>query len=568
MKNALAAYHPIRFTTVWISDKLDSNRLSSLQVLEINNKNMDKKIFLAATILLVLILAGSGLVFWKYYDSSAGFAKNPKTLSVGAEIESKGVSATIAAKGGQLEVSDINNEKIILTFPEKSFFESETVSMRRINKLEAPYSQWKFISGVELTPDGTKLANAGELKIKIPKGTNTDDLAGFSFGAGGKDFYLYPIKIQNDTAIFKLSGFSGYGLINLGGYEPDTQPSDISKQAKQSIFKITKGAAVSKGSLSGIELKKVSNLLRAWWKTEVKTQLAQAKTNEALVDQAGYEFLDWLGVVQLFGLDGEFSKEIEDSLDSLAIAIRNGAEKSSKKCFDNKDALQTPVLLHMFAFTEMAGINGRQELDAEKIKKMARNCANFELRITSIFEDSMDKYTDIGKYSGTIPLTVDEGFFVSGEGTVKIESYREMVGSEFEHGCTANKEIAYPVSVHDTELKVAGNQPGVSLTFGIGDPGDIKHDCSYYIKESLFKITGSIIGPQWDLDFSEFHEDEEIKMTNEEFLYLLPDWEIVNRDGIFARKVYQRSKNSTSLLGGSSVEKEDTKFELVHMPKR
>lgn len=528
---------------------------------------MNRKIFLTGAAILLMILIGSIFIFYKYYTSDNSFTKNPNTLNIGVEIESKGVSKIITVKGGELEAGDVNNEKVFLTFPEKSFFEPETVSMRRINKLETPYPQWKFISGVELTPDGTKLANAGELKIKIPKGTDLKDLAGFSFGAGGKDFYLYPIIIEDDTAIFKLSGFSGYGLINLGGYEPNTQPSEISKQAKQAIYKISRGASNHKGELNVSEIEKITNLLRAWWKTEVKMKLEEAKNNEALVDQAGYEFLNWLEVVQLFGLENSFLKEIENSQNSLAIAIKNGAEKSSQKCFNNKDAMQTSVMFHLFAFAEMSGVNGRQGLYADKIEKMARKCANFELRISSTFEDSGEKYADIGKYSGTILLTVDEGLSVTGKGTVKVDYYREMIGSEFEHSCTANKEVVYPVSVHSTEMGVTGNQPSISLIFGIGDPGDIKHDCSYYIKDSLFKITGTIIGPQWDLEFSEFHENEEQKLTDEEFLYLLPNWEIVNKDGIFARKIYQRTKNSTSVLGGSYAEKEDTKFELVHIPQ-
>jgi len=528
---------------------------------------MNKKFFLTALVALALILAGSIFVFWKYYISDNIFIKNPKTLSISAEIESEGISIIITAKGGELEISDINNEKIVLAFPEKSFFESETISMRRINKLEGPYPQWKFISGVELTPDGTKLANAGELKIKIPKGTDTKDLAGFSFGAGGKDFYLYPITIKDDTAIFKLSGFSGYGLINLGGYEPDTAPSEISKQAKQSIDRIARGASARIGEFNTSEIEKITNLLRAWYKTGVKTQLAEARNNETLVDQAGYEFLNWLGVVQFFGLEDKFSEEIENSLDSLAIAIKNGAEKSSQKCFNNKDVMQTSVILHLFAFTETAGINGRQGLDSNEIEKMARKCASFELKISSAFEDSTGEFINIGKYSGTIPLTIDKGFSVTGTGTVKVDYYREMVGSKFEHGCTANREVIFPVSIHDTELKVAGDQPGISLIFGIGDPGNIEHDCSYRIGESEFKFTGNVIGPQWDLEFSNFHEDEEQKMTNKEFLYLLPNWEIINKNGIFARKSYQRTKNSTSPLGGSTIKKEDTKFELIHTPK-
>ncbi|OQA03461.1 MAG: hypothetical protein BWY68_00735 [bacterium ADurb.Bin400] len=524
----------------------------------------------------IVICLGIGFSIWRYVLGHNGrFVTKTTPMSVGAEIESKGVSRIISNDGGELTVKD-NETTIVASFPAKSFIGNESVSMRKINSIEGLPESMEFVAGTELTPDGISLTGIAEVKIVLPEGTDTSRLVGFAFDGKGSNFHFTPGRINGTTVILPISSFSSHGIINLA--DPDNYPPEPSAIEQQALQDLALGRSnTANQQFWGHEINEEAqrqtaiDIFKDWYYQDVRWKLIAATKDEAKVEDGIGAFIRWLKWAQWYGFADELNKEVETGYNYSATAVRNAADASSKKCMDAKDALQTGRMITLAAYADLLPIDGRQGLNSNTIKEKANKCAQFELRISSTIDSrcgSCDS-SDIGVYSGTVQLTTEDNFAISGEGIVNIDSYREMVGTPQEHGCTYNRPLLlFPVKVPTIQVKTTGNTPSVSLLLSIVDPGDYEADCSFWVvEETTMTVTGSVIGATWHYDFGALHEDEIVERTETTDTFYLPDWEIINKDGVFARKVYDRSKTS-GYAGFTGTDKEHTIFELVHTPQR
>jgi hypothetical protein len=156
------------------------------------------------------------------------------------------------------------------------------------------------------------------------------------------------------------------------------------------------------------------------------------------------------------------------------------------------------------------------------------------------------------KASGTVTLRTDPGLLIEGEGEWVTDSYTACSAP-----CRANPPETYPVAVPVMQLVATTDEPKVGLVLQLSTSQEVVYDCSVpniSIEYENFQAWGS--------NFYVLHEDEVIENSGTLLTVKLSDWEIVNKDGVYARKHYERTK---SVIGGPVTE--DTLFELVHTPK-
>lgn len=537
---------------------------------------MWKKVALIAIIL--AILGGAFFVVWRFLLGHNGrFVTKTNPMKIGAVIEKEGISKLIGTEGGDIELAGDNGTKYAINFPENSVIGNEAVVMRKINSLSGLGEGMRFIGGVELTPDNTSLVELATLSITLPDGVKTENIRGFVFDGDGNNFHFSPVKFVDGKAILPVDGFSGHGIIDLTDPKKyPSEPSAIEKQAKQNL---ALGMSVSgrqqfwgKEIDSEAQKQTALDIFRDWFNQDLKWKLIAAVKDENKIEDGVGAFYRWLKWVQFYGFTDDLAHEIEIGENFSASAIKNGGEKSSKKCVDEKDAFQVGRMLTLARYTMLLGLNGRSGLNEDELKNKAKKCAKFEIRISSTFEveTSVGGGKDIGKFSGVIPLSTDDGFALLGEGQVKMDSYLEMVGTPSEHGCKYSREMVSPVEIRSTQIKAFGGKPSVSLNLILKDPGELNWDCSWVIPgtDTTFGYTGGQgTTMEWDGDTMLLHEDELVQLSETEALLPILDWEIVNKGGIFARKVFQQSRVFGG-FGASSTETENTVFELVHTPER
>jgi len=427
--------------------------------------------------------------------------------------------------------------------------------------------EWKFVAGTQVSPDGTKLANQGELRIKLPDNVSHKNLMGFSYAADGKDFCFYPVKIKDNTAVFALSSFSGYGVINIGdskGSPP--QPSTIEKQAKQYIAEILKDAQrdMINGSSDSIDedhLRRIGNILKGWYNASVKVKLAEAEKNPDIVEDAAREFLSWKQVLQAVGLEDRFEAEDEASQDSLARAIKNAVDKAVEKCVKEKDPSQISRLIHLYKLAVMLGLDGREGLKVEAIKEKAIKLATFELKIDDHIRFKMPEYSEDMFHAdlegaGTVSLSLGEDFLLSGMGEFQLSKMSLHVDIPDDFPVT---DILSALAYGFIQMLNGDRSDSYNETYRVNMPPTLLTMSPGAKKVVLCLDIGYVGGEDsiWLAVFNGCHASE-----REGNLFKISGWEVPGKGAVFARKSCSR----TTQIEGTDI-KEDTTFELIFTPE-
>jgi len=210
-------------------------------------------------------------------------------MRVSVILSQVGASKEMDGQGGTIQVNE--NTDFQFTLGKDTLETMKAISLTPIQSIGGLDSAWTFIAGVQLTPDGTTFASAGKLTISIPEGFRNKKLTGFSYEGDGKDFSFYPITVSDGMAVFDVYGFSGYGLVSVEDFEAvPPKPSSIEKQAKQYLAAILRESA----GLDDVLLKRIENILSAWYETSVKPKLDTAERDSDGIRDAGREFMSWL----------------------------------------------------------------------------------------------------------------------------------------------------------------------------------------------------------------------------------------------------------------------------------
>lgn len=521
---------------------------------------MKKNVVVVLAVLgVVLLLTGAAYFIWRnVLGHKDVFLTKSAGMAIGATIESAGESQSISSSGGNLALAMQSGDSTNLIIPDKALAAAEKISLKEITALDGAPKGLEFVAGVEVGPDGAWLDQPAEIQITIPSDKLEANLVGFSFSTDGKDFQLYPIKISDNIATLQLVGFSGYGILELTeDNATPTPPTTIEKQAKQYIAAIV---AEGKGVRQEIDYGKttrIKNILTAWYKTSVKPNLSEATKSEDKIDAALHEFLSFKATLEFFGLDDDFSAEIENSYNDLASAIKNGSEKSFKACVVEKNPEKAAKLLRYKKIIELLGLDGRQSLKEADLDTMVQKCVNFKLTITSTITTTTAITTNVTESSGEGTILFQDGMQLAGSASVTTAS-DQTAGMP---PCSPNVPEVWNITIPEFSLATSSTGPKFSLEMILDFPDDaLVWTCPFTGGEG--ELTDH--NPAWIFDVLHQDEIKSLNQADETITFLLPDWEISGKGGVFAEKVYTRS---TPAPLGAGTFKENTTFKLIHTPK-
>lgn len=494
----------------------------------------------------------------------------------------------------ELTITSAAGEKFELKLPANSLPENDLVKMRQIEKMDNLPAGAEFVAGAELAPDGVNLTGNGLLQITLPNNIATKNLLGFSYHGQGEDFHFYPVKFQGQTAVFQLSGFSGYGILDVGSADvpiirSSKQIEAIQKLAILLLNKSRSQAAGGPENWTEEETGQILGIFQDWFENSVKPRLLAALENDRLALSAIYEYVSWLGWTQWFGVDDKLSAMEQQGKQLCSAAIDNALFKAGKRCAEKKDPSQAGLMLKYHGLAVFLGMEG-QAADFEQVKKTIAKCVNFKLTLKSkltIRLATAENKPDIVEVSGEAPITMSPELTLSGNGLIKIDKFvNGVAGKEcrlmkpfnfsfdvpktvFQASPSDNKKLTIFLDFrNDNNFPVeyplmAGEPPNDSSQMSRELTADIAKsraanyfDCHYYIGTEFAYLYPSL---PWLDDFFDAHADEGKELGG--LILKITDWEFVGGN-VYARKIYEREKN----LPYRAIT-ENTVLELLSEPK-
>ena len=224
-------------------------------------------------------------------------------------------------------------------------------------------------------------------------------------------------------------------------------------------------------------------------------------------------------------------------------------------------------------------------------------CGNYELTITSkIIKTTpipgLAPSVNTSEVHGSATITAaKDNSGVSGDGSITIDKFTNGIAQGVECKQTkpvlykfkvssdslstrADKELSLTLDFSENDWDVPEEAYTVNLIYDPTDPADAQnakkgaedakkynnYECDY--TSSWAGHLGIFItSDEWLGDFVDIHSDEGLNGTaiRSATIFAIKDWEIVNRDGVWARKSYQREKD---LYGNKQSAVEETTLEL------
>lgn len=528
---------------------LDINNAANMAAPSPVAPKKSKRPLIVIVIGLVLILGALGAAFWLTNKGSSGFIKDARPHAVAPVLGGVSESKAIAKGGGEISLSD-EAVSAKLSIMEDSVVSSTEFTVTSLSDVQNLPEGMEFLGGVQVEPDGQTLLNAGWLAIELPDGADTSRLAAFRYHGQGEEFHLYPLAVEDGAAKVSIAGFSGYGILHLNAdIAKAPVPTDIGDQAAAAI-----AAATSKhtadGSLPGEVMTQIKDILKTWHSSEVLPNLKDAAKDDTKARSAIGEWIRWLIFVQLYGLDEDFAEEAVASEQAIRGSLVHAVNVAEQSCRADRDATQIAAMFYWLGAAQLLGMEDAFG-GSDAIAAKAEACGKFKLTLKSTLTNPEFESQASATGEGTLGLDM-QSLSLTGSGNITEDSTVTLVGKS----CTTSQtpEFTFTILPVGISLNASGISLGAgagssSLSLGIefGDTPYIHYKCDYMSLGQPF--------PEWMSLFMEAHEEREIPGTSG-YGFAINDWEIVNQDGVFARKVYQGLHNGVE---------EDTVFELHHL---
>lgn len=502
--------------------------------------NRRRALFVAGIIVSLAVVAAAA--YWFIAKNTEVFIKDPRphavSLVLGETIQAK----TITRSGGDISVADEFVSASLSVAPD-SVAGSTEFRMTSISRIEDLPEGMEFLGGVQVEPDGQTLAKAGWLSIELPDGADTSRLAAFRYHGQGQEFHLYPLVVKGNAAQLPVAGFSGYGLVHLNAeIEKAPVPTSVGDQAMAAIAEATH-KNITDGSIAETAMTSIKDILRDWHAREVLPNLKGAVEDSSKAHAATSEWIRWLIVVQLYGFEEDFANEIASGERLLQDSLVNAFNNSSRACSSNKDATQIAAMYHWLGVAQLFGLDEALG-SSESINDKIESCGKFKLVMRSTLADLSFDSQASATGEGTLGLDLGN-FYFSGGGNIKEDDNVRLVGKS----CSVSPAAEYSFSIQPAAMSISTGAGGgnLALVVEFGDTPYFDYRCDYMTLGQPF--------PEWMSLFMEAHEQDEIRGSGYTG-FRLADWEIVNQDGVYARKVYQGTFNGVQ---------EDTVFELLHL---
>lgn len=524
------------------------------------------KRWIGIVVVLSIVVLGGEFVYFKFPQVKEFISGNPflkqKSYDVAIELGDLRKAGTITTKGGKIDA-----EGYSLDFLKNSVLGAADISVQNISSLRNLPKGTHFAAGIHIVSDEDTLGDPAELEIKIPQDFVGKKLVGFAYNEDGRAFHFYPVEIKGDSAIFKISHFSGYGILSVDDkYDSPPEASDMRDRSEQAIRNIIgEGNSNDLSGFTDSQKQRMKNILDVWYRVKVKPLVESAKKDDKVIMKAAKEFIIWWQSTNaLPDMEQIFSAQIQEAKRGLAEGVNNAVDKAVRKCDQEKDPAQAGVLIKLSSLAHYLGLEGIPGLDPEAILAKARKCVNFEVKMTANFTEHMVATGPHGPIdidikfaeSGFVPLTIDEDFSLSGEGKAQIDSY-----SQTDFACTQNPPEVNSIKIPKLKFESSG-KAGVSLAFDIGEPTSVVWTC-----RSAEGVTSTDPNSVWDYEFYEMHKSEVQGLSLEEgYQFNLADWDILGKGGVYAKKEYNQTKTFV-VQNVTRTVTEHTLFELIHKPR-
>jgi hypothetical protein len=486
-----------------------------------------KRIFLFVVV--AALTVGAGIVLWIQFSNSG--APVSQGWDAAAKLSSEEQSFAVDRTGGIFAIELENGDAASLKFPAGAST-STTVAATAISELSNLPEGVTFISGVSFGPEGTAFAQSATLEFPLPQeGSTPSTLYAFRFVGTGQEFQLYPLRANNGRAVIPLTGFSGYGLLHLEIDAKDMPvPTGIGALAKHNVAVIL-NEDLFRDEVTAEVTAAIAEVMADWYDTEVAPNLKAALVDDALTTAAISNWLDWLGIAQVTGVDEELS-ETKDAEALAKQVLANAIEQTAQRCETSRDPDEGVRLMQLAALAELLGFAGDDAL--QNALNTASVCLQFRLE----FESTMFDLDGEINATGSSVLSIDPTTFqLAGSGV--IEEDREFVwnGSE----CFVSPEPSYSFKILPVDLSTAVGDSSASsleLVLVIGDNLDVTWECD----NGVSTYTGPF--NRWQELFFETHAEEEIpyEIAGDFFNYLITDWDFSSAEqNVVATKVYEHT---------------------------
>ena len=135
-------------------------------------------------------------------------------LAVQPVVSAAGRVSRIASpeSGATLTTTDPNGTRYTLVIPPKAVFDSIEISMTPLSSVGGLPLSGGLVGGVQLEPDGLRLAQLATLTIEPSGAVDPASLSGFAYYGSGADFHLYRAASAQGKLTMQLGHFSGWGV--------------------------------------------------------------------------------------------------------------------------------------------------------------------------------------------------------------------------------------------------------------------------------------------------------------------------------------------------------------------
>jgi hypothetical protein len=341
----------------------------------------------------------------------------------------KGAKALIPIGGGSLKTTSAEGVVYSLTLPKDALLSDEEISLTPVSKVDGLPLSGGLLGGVQIEPDGLRLAKPATLTIDIPSGFKAADLVGFAYHGSGAEFHLYPVAVKGSTVTAQLTHFSGYGGGQGTQADTDTQqqqrkPSAAEDQAMQDAAKAIEDA---RRAGKDIPVDAIEKAMRSWFYGSIQANLKAGETDDKVFDAAVCEYLSWSRQVELIGIGERFVKERSIAARSITIGLKNAFDKAYKGCTKDRDPDKAVEMLRRSReatiLDGLDGISGKG-LSLEEIMPQLKECLTFRLDYESIVKWEMDTNLDMTSHvKSQVTLKMNDDFRFSGKGTLEYVDY-------------------------------------------------------------------------------------------------------------------------------------------------
>ncbi len=531
--------------------------------------------------------------FFRAMRGRPGATPNPLNATVVADTNNTVSGVLTRSNGLSLTLTTPSGEIWRLSIPANAVREDTTIKMSRVQTIDSDLLRSAMRSAVSLEPDGLILLRAGTLTLQLPAGT-AGGLAGVGYDGGGRGFYLHPILHGNNSLVFPVAHFSGYGGVRESGYLYDTLAN--SPDCRSGNRSYNQAARIlSQESTVSPEMKWL--VIKGLYWEAISPELKAAESEDSLLDRATVDCLAWEALVTTYlqidilgtepgdPLEQEAWRLARKGLYGLARAYASAVNKAHEKCVTQYRPWQMTRMVYVAGIAWGLGLDSVMPgfFEEAKITDRFKRAFRFELLLSA----RVDVFANGGGYFGAsvlsergpfIPKSLSPSDFESGSAKLCSTFWRIKSDGEIMPYIEAGNLGTVRLALTPT---YADNSAGECLDFTkySADPEKVKIECAFDATDPVQKMLvktkegwKEVAARNWWDTFKLAHpfELKDVKDSTgqtRKCVDLFPDrWEYMGWGPLIAKITYAGIPDIAQGIS-EGVVMEDTWAELYHAPK-